>query len=150
MFSLHSAVLASTRLAGTALFLTYLRITSSPSAPSLLPPTLWQLLICNTEKLTPSASRLPTRTPAMPELSEIAKCKVLCNWSHGCTKTPEFFFFFCSASSPQRPGASLVSDLLHLHISERFSFTRTKNTSWLKKEWRSRTFGRYHSINGSC
>lgn len=50
-------------------------------------------LICNTEKLTPSASRLPTRTPAMPELSEIAKCKVLCNWSHGCTKMPEFLFF---------------------------------------------------------
>lgn len=59
-------------------------------------------------------------------------------------------FFFCSGSSPQRPGASLVSDLLHLPISERFSFTRTKNTLRLKKEWRSRTFGRHHNINGSC
>lgn len=69
-----SAISASACLAGTASFPTYLRITSSPSAPSLLPPTSWQLLICNTKKLTLLASRLPMRTPAMSELS--GDCKV--------------------------------------------------------------------------
>lgn len=62
----------------------YLCITSTLSAQSLLPPTVWQHLICNTEKLTLSASCIPLRALTVSKWSKMAKCKAACNWSHGC------------------------------------------------------------------
>lgn len=67
---------------GELYFLKYLCITSLLSAWSLLPPTS---LICNTERLMFSASCLPSRTETMSKWSKMAKCKVACNWSCGCT-----------------------------------------------------------------